>query len=172
MEKIDRRFITDNIIRLIDFSGIDDVHFAHIIEKSTRTVARIRNGDALLSIENINIAADFFKKDLTVLNTQIVEYEYDFRNTLKELHKNNLQYYNILEKTPSITYAIKYYLIENEDFRKKGFIVDQINDFFKSYNWEYESAYISSAMTRNEDLVFILTKTIINGKTVNIYSAK
>ena len=172
MSNIDRKFITRNILSLIDYSGVADIDFANLIEKSSRTIIRIRKGEALFSIEDINVATEFFNKSLFELNTRNVEFEENFRNNLKEIHKSNTSFSNVLEKRPSITYAITYYLLKNKEFRTSGLSVDKINKFFNSFGWDYSSSYISGAMSRNKKLIGIVGTEIVDGNEVNIYKAK
>lgn len=172
MSNIDRKFITQNILNLIDFSGVADIDFANLIEKSARTIVRIRKGEALFTIEDINIAIEFFNKPLTELNTKNIQFEDNFRNNLKATHKSHTSFYTVLDKRPAITYAITYYLLKNEEFCTSGLTVDKINQFFNSFGWDYSSSYVSSAMNRNKKLIDIVGTKIIDGNEVNIYKAK
>ncbi|WP_164113043.1 MULTISPECIES: hypothetical protein [Sphingobacterium] len=172
MSSINREVITKNILKLIDANGIDDKDFANLIEKSTRTLARIRNDEALFNVEAINIASLFFKKSLTELNIPDIQIEDNSRNTLKDIHKDNVSYYSLLEKRPSITYAIIHYLLTNEEFCSKGMIVDKIKKLFESFGWKYSSSYISSSMVRNNKYIAFSGTEIVNGNEVNIYKAK
>lgn len=172
MDSIDRKIITENILTLIDSNGIDDSDFAYLIEKSTRTLARIRNEKALFNIEAINLASSFFNKTLIELNSPKIHIEEDSRNILKQIHKDNVAFYSLLEKRPSITYAITYYLLKNEQFCSTGMIVDKIKKFFDSFGWNYSSSYISSAMMRNSEYISVADTEIVDGNKVNIYKAK
>ncbi|SFS88688.1 hypothetical protein [Sphingobacterium wenxiniae] len=172
MTSIDRKFITENILKLLDYSGVADSDFANLIEKSSRTMVRIRKGEALFTIESINIATQFFDKTLDELNTIKVEFEENYRNKLKDIHKSNTSFYAVLEKRPTITYAIKYYLLEYHEFQTSGMIVDKINDFFNSLGWEYSSSYISSSMSRHKKQIYVAGTKIVDGNKVNVYKKK
>ena len=172
MTSIDRKIITQNILKLIDSNGIVDTDFANLIEKSNRTLARIRKEEALFNIEDINIASSFFNRTLIELNSPKIKIEEDSRNILKQIHKDNVAYYTIFEKRPSITYAITFYLLNNEQFCSSGMIVDEIKKFFESFGWNYSSSYISSSMVRNSKYVSVAGTEIVDGNRVNIYKAK
>ena len=172
MSSINRKIITQNILKLIDCNGVDDKDFANLIEKSTRTLVRIRKGESLFDIDAINIASSFFKKSLMELNSQDIQIEEDSRNTLKLVHKDNIAYYSLLEKRPSITYAITYYLLKNDEFCSKGMIVDKIKKLFESFGWNYSSSYISSSMVRNNKYIVVSGTKIVDGNEVNIYIPK
>ncbi|KKX46663.1 hypothetical protein L950_0230660 [Sphingobacterium sp. IITKGP-BTPF85] len=169
---IDRKIITKNILKLIDSNGINDTDFANLIDKSTRTLARIRKEKALFNIEDINIASSFFNKTLIEFNSPEIAIEGNSRNILKQIHKDNVAYYSLLEKRPSITYAITFYLLKNEQFCSAGMIVEKIKNFFESFGWYYSSSYISSAMVRNSEYVSVSGTEIIDGNKVNVYKAK
>jgi len=172
MTSINRKVITENILKLIDSNGIEDNDFANLIEKSTRTLSRIRKGQSLFNIDAINIASSFFDKSLIELNEPDIVIEIDLRNKLKQIHKNDVAYYNLLEKRPSITYAITYYLLGNEQFRSTGMIVDKIKKYFESLGWNYSSSYISSSMARNSKRISVAGTEIVDGNEVNIYKSK
>ncbi|MEN5380632.1 hypothetical protein [Sphingobacterium kitahiroshimense] len=172
MTSIDKKIITKNILKLIDSNGIDDKDFANLIEKSTRTLARIRKEKALFNIDAINIASSFFNKTLIELNSPKIQIEKDSRNILKQTHKDNVAYYSLIEKRPSITYAITFYLLKNEEFCSKGMIVDKIKKLFESFGWNYSSSYISNSMMRNSTQIYISGTKIVDGNVVNIYKAK
>lgn len=172
MKEIDRKFITENILKLLDYSGVADNDFANLIEKSSKTILRIRKGTALFNVESINIAIDFFDKTLDDLNSNNIEFEEGYRNILKQKHKSNTNFYAILDERPTITYAIKYYLLENEEFKLNGLHVGAIRGFFNSFGWDYSSAYISSSMNRNKKQIYIAGTKIVDGNKVNVYQAK
>ena len=131
---------------------------------------RVRN--AFFNIESTNIASSFFNKTLIELNSPEIHIEKDSRNILKQIHKDNVAYFSLLEKRPSITYAITYYLLKNDQFCSEGMIVDKIKFFFESFGWNYSSSYISSAMVRNNEYVSVAGTEIVDGNKVNIYKAK
>ncbi|MGJ1271010.1 hypothetical protein [Sphingobacterium siyangense] len=172
MTSINRKVITKNILKLIDSNGIEDSDFANLIEKSTRTLSRIRKGQSLFNIDAINIASSFFDKSLIKLNEPDIVIEIDSRNNLKQIHKNNVAYFSLLEKRPSITYAITYHLLNNKEFCSTGMIVDKIKKFFESLGWNYSSSYISSSMTRNSKYIVVAGTEIVDGNEVNVYKSK
>ncbi|WP_286857510.1 MULTISPECIES: hypothetical protein [Sphingobacterium] len=172
MTSINRKVITENILKLIDSNGIEDNDFAHLIEKSTRTLSRIRKGQSLFNIDAINVASSFFDKSLIELNKQNIVIEADSRSTLKRIHKNNVAYSSLLEKRPSITYAITYHLLNNKEFCSTGMIVDKIKKLFESLGWNYSSSYISSSMRRNSKYIAVAGTMMVDGNEVNVYKSK
>lgn len=145
--------IRNNIWKLLDYSGLTDSSFAILLGVSDKTVKRIRKGEAEFGIEEINKACDFFKKSLTSINSKEVEVDRLFRDRLINQHKGNTEYTAILEKRPSITYAINFELFANKEFKTKGLDVNEIVRLFESRNWNFSSSYISLAMTRNAEKI-------------------
>ncbi len=172
MPSIDGKLITQSILKLIDDNGIEDKDFANLIEKSTRTLARIRKGEALFNINAINVSILFFNKTLQELNSTNICSEANSRNVLKALHKDNPAFSSLLEKRPSITYAITYCLLNNEEFRSAGMTVDSIKRFLRSFGWSYSSSYISNAMVRNKEHIAVAGTKVADGNEVNIYKIK
>lgn len=155
MASLDKDLITENIFRLLDYSGVSDISFANLLEVSDKQIKRIKKGEASFSIDNINKACIFFNKALTNMNSTIVEYEHDYRLKLIKKHKANQEYSKLLIDRPSISYAIKHVLLVNDTI-KKGMTVKQIREIFKAHGWIFTSAYVSLALKRNSDLFNII----------------
>ncbi|MGJ1213392.1 MULTISPECIES: hypothetical protein [Sphingobacterium] len=143
-----------------------------ILLRNPRTLSRIRKGQSLFNIDAINVASSFFDKSLIELNKQYIVIEADSRNKLKHIHKNNVAYSSLLEKRPSITYAITYHLLNNKEFCSTGMIVDKIKKLFDSLGWNYSSSYISSSMRRNSKYIAVAGTAIVDGNEVNVYKSK
>jgi len=172
MKNLNKKFITKNILNLIDYSGITDAEFSNLIDVSTKQVKRIKKGDAELTLENINLAAKFFDTSISRLNSQDIEYEYLYRLKLLKKHRYQLEYFAILNKRPSISYAIQYYLIYNSKFKNEGLIISEIKELLLAIKWNYTSAYLSNAMSRNQDLVEIIGTRLVRGKEIYIYRSR
>lgn len=171
MKNLNRLLVTQNILKLIDYSGITDIDFANLLEKSVRTIKRIREQHSLFTIDDINKSASFFQIDILTMNNIKIEFEENFRHKLLAKHKKHTAYSSILEKKPSISYAIKYYLLKEQKI-KVGLTVHQIKEYFSALKWDYSSSYISTAMVRNKDLIEISYTKIVNGKKINVYRQK
>ncbi|MFC6100321.1 hypothetical protein [Olivibacter domesticus] len=153
MANLNKDLIRKNIFKLIDYSGVTDVSFANLLEISDKQLKRIKKGEADFSIDNINRACNFFRKSLASINKTELEIDRLFRDKLIVTHKGNIEYSKILEDRPSITYAINFELLSNEEFINKGLTVKKIRELFRARNWEFSSAYISLAMSRNQDKI-------------------
>lgn len=149
MAGLDKERIKQNILRLLDFSGLTDISFAFALDLSDKQIKRIKKGDAEFSIDSINKASEFFNKPVTELNMSSVNYTPGFRSQLMNFHANNSEFLKLLTDRPSITYAITYELVLGDHLPKEGISVEKIGKLFEALNWNYSSAHISLGMTRN-----------------------
>lgn len=153
MANLNKELIRDNIFKLLDYSGLTDLVFANLLNISEKQIRLIKSGLAEFSIDDINKACDFFRKPFASINHKEIEVDRMFRDKLISQHKNNAEYSTILEKRPSITYAINFELIYNEKFRTKGLGIGKIRELFETRGWKFSSGYISTAMVRNADRI-------------------
>lgn len=172
MENLNLEVITMNIFKLVYYSGITDLNFSQLLEISEKQLRLIKSSKAEFNISNINRACEFFDVSLSKMNDRKMVLENNLRETLALTHKNNLQFHTLLIHRPSIRHAIRFLLVQNEDFKNNGFIVSEIRNLFLKRGWDYTSRYISTSMGRNDDLIKIKYKQIKNGKQVNIYTSK
>lgn len=153
MANLNKELIRKNIFKLLDYSGLTDLAFANLLDVSEKQIRLIKSDVAEFSIDDINKACDFFRKSLASINNKEVEVDRMFRDKLIAQHKSNPEYSAILEKRPSITYAINFELLYNEKFLTKGLSVGDIDDLFEARGWKFSSSYISTAMARNMDKI-------------------
>lgn len=172
MAKLNLEIITRNIFKLLDYSGITDIMFANILSISEKQLRLINSNEAEFNIDNINKACEFFTVSINKINNEHIELDSFFREKLVLKHKNNIEYYTLLEVRPTIRHAIRFALLENSNFVSNGLIIAEIRDLFLKRKWDFASGYISTGMARNKDLVEIAAKKFINGKEVNIYTTK
>lgn len=153
MTYLNKELITNNIFKLLEYSGLTDLVFANLLDISEKQIRLIKNSKAEFSIDGINKACDFFQKPFAIINLKEINIDRMFRDKLILAHKNNVEYSTILEKRPSITYAINFELLYNEKFKLKGLGISEIRELFKTRGWEFSSGYISTSMTRNSDRI-------------------
>lgn len=170
MANLNKELIRQNIFQLLDDSGLTDLAFANLLDLSEKQIRLIKKKEAEFSIDDINKACDFFRKSINNLNTKEIEADYNLRNKLILAHKKNTEYSTLFDDSPSITYAINYELMHNEEFRTKGLGVGEIKELFEERDWNFDSSYISTAMARNADRI----KSIPNPKRKgwNLYTLK
>jgi len=165
MANLNKELIRQNIFQLLDDSGLTDLAFANLLDLSEKQIRLIKKKEAEFSIDDINKSCDFFRKTINNLNTKQIETDYNLRDTLILAHKKNPEYSTLLEDNPSITYAINYELLRNEEFRTKGLGSGKIRELFEKRGWNFKSGYISTAMVRNADRI----KSIPNPKRKGWY---
>jgi len=153
MANLKKEQIRKNLFKLLDYSGLTDLAFANLLDLSEKQVRLIKSGSAEFSIDDINKACDFFRKSVTSINNKDVEVDRMYRDRLISSHKNNPEYRAILEKQPTITYAINFELFYNEKFKTKGLDINEIRKLFEARDWKFLSGYISTAMARNADKI-------------------
>ncbi|WP_457941585.1 hypothetical protein M1D52_20400 [Olivibacter sp. SA151] len=153
MANLNKELIRKNIFKLLDYSGLTDLAFANVLDLSEKQVRLIKNESAEFSIDDINKACDFFRKSISSINNKEIEVDRKFRDKLITQHKNNPEYSIILEKRPSITYAINFELFHNEKFATEGIGIGSIKALFEDRGWKFSSGYISTAMDRNSDRI-------------------
>ena len=152
MASLDKQIIKKNIFKLLDYSGLTDISFAYLLGVSDKQIKRIRKGEAEFNINNINKASDFFETSALSINSASLEIEQQFRSKLIKKHRGNDEYLKLLIDRPSISYAIKYELLQNEKFKGKSLAVKEIKEIFEAKGWSFTSAYISLALKRNSHL--------------------
>jgi len=172
MENLNLEIITSNILKLLDFSGVADLRFAEILGISEKQFRLIKNEEANFNINNINKACDFFNIQLNKINKATFKPENDLREKLANKHRNNVEYYPLLESRPTIRHAIKFTLLQNPGFISEGLITSDIRSVFLSKGWDFTSRYISTGMQRNLDLVKVVGAKIVKGKKANVYGPK
>lgn len=172
MNRLNLSLIRSNIFKLLEFSGLTDIEFANILDISEKQLRLIKKEQATFNDENINKACSFFIISFNKLNTTEIEIKDNYRISLLQRHKNNPEFYKVLESTPSLTFAIKYLLLRNQNFKQHGFSTREIKIFLAAQGWHYTSRYISLGMARNKDLIEIAGTKIEGGKEINIYRAR
>lgn len=172
MENLNLRIITINIFKLLDYSGITDLEFADILDISEKQLRLIKKGKAEFNIDNINKACGFFNIQLSKVNKTEVHINNNFREKLAIKHKNNPEFYPILECRPSIRHAIRFVLLLDETFKTKGLGVGDIKTLFESKGWYFTSTYISTSISRNSDLVQVVGKQTVKGREANLYGPR
>lgn len=148
MTNLNEDIIRSNIFKLAEYSGISEINLSLILDISVRQLERIKNGDGSFSIKSINKACSFFNYDIKELNVKKNIVAHEFRERLKEIHKSNIEYYKVLSDRPSITYVIKFILVENSVFLSKGLPVRDIRKFLLERGYTFSSAHISLGLSR------------------------
>lgn len=172
MENLNLEIITSNILKLLDFSGVADLRFAEILGISEKQFRLIKNEEANFNINNINKACDFFNIQISKINKATFKPENDLRETLANKHRNNVEYYPLLESRPTIRHAIRFTLLQHPIFISEGLVIGDIREIFIAKGWQFTSRYISTAMLRNLDLVNIIGEKTVKGKKANVYGPK
>jgi len=153
MANLDEQQIRNNIFRLVLHSGISEINLSLILDISDRQLKRIKESKGNFNIASINKACEFFNCEVEHLNSEELNIVPDFRDRLKKVHKGNIEYEKILDDRPSLTFVIKFVLIQNKAFLTKGISVKNIREYLSPMGYDYSSSHISLGMARLEKIV-------------------
>jgi transcriptional regulator with XRE-family HTH domain len=146
--------ISTNIIELRDAVGLSQKDFALLANISPPTLVNIESGkktfkmsslDGILSFTNIRL------EDLTKVNFVPPK---NLREKLAQKYKDDVSMFVLLSKQPSITYCIKYKLLQT-DFLNIPKETNQIKQFFEKIGWVFKGNSIHTALKRMPDLIKI-----------------
>lgn len=146
--------ISTNIVELRDALGLSQKDFALLANISSPTLVNIESGkrtfkmsslDGILNFTNIKL------EDLTKLNFAPPR---NFREKLAKRYKDEPSISVLINKEPSITYCIKYKMLQT-DFLNTPKETNQIKHFFEKQGWVFKGNSIHTALKRMPDLIEI-----------------
>ena len=161
--------IINNINKLIDATDLSDVSIANMLNLSIRKFKYLKRGKVKLKLIDIELFTNFFNVSINDLSKINFKTNSQTRERLKEKYKSNVEYAIHFEQTPTITYSVKYVLINSPLFHKP-MEVNEIKSLFKSRGWIYRSSSISQALARQTELVKIQNHP--TKKNIFLYSKK
>lgn len=166
MFKFDKIVFGNNVKLLRKAIGVSQLDFAILIDISKRSVANIEAGITSNNMEVVSKICSFYNigiNDLNDLNYKIPD---DFRDKIIKHHKNNIIYFNIINKQPKIFFSIEKNLL-NSTFLDKPKEINEIKLFFEKMGINYRSSSLSNALKGNKN---IKIDTHPNKKGTFIYS--
>lgn len=155
MANSNREVIVGNLNNLVDASGLTDSSFSNMLGISLRKLKYIKSGKINLSLKDIELFADFFGVSIGTLSRANLKVNPNLRQKLFEKYRNINEYKVHLEKTPSIVYAIRYYLLNLTEFENQ-LEVKNIRLFLEEkMGWKYSSSALSNSLKRENDKIKI-----------------
>lgn len=142
----------ENLNLLIEHSGLTDENFSNMMGFSLRKLKYLKNGNGSLKVYELEKISSFFL--MKNINTKKINIEKNLRLKLIKAHAKNEEYITSLKESPTIVYAIKVVLLD-EDIFKKPIGVNEIKSFFTQKDWNYSSSAISMALIRMPELIKI-----------------
>lgn len=170
MNNIDPKIASDNILKLLHNSGISDEEFANLIEISIRWFKYIKSGQYFFKDSEIKIACELFGQKVKHIGDRLFEADNDLRDYLIKIHRNNDRYSAIVNKDPTIPYAIEFKLLNDPDFQKRKLEVKEINKIFNKYGWDFKSSSLSNALKKMSK--YIKHETSPDKKGTHLYSKR
>jgi len=168
MENISAIFSV-NVIELRDALGLSQKDFALLVNISAPTLVNIESGKKSFKVSSIDGILDFTKISLQDLSKVNFMPPKNLREKLIQLYKDDISVSVILNKEPSISYCVKYKLL-NTDFLDTPKETNQIRLFFEKIGWFFKGNSIHTTLKRMPDLIEI-RKHETKGNT-NIYIKK
>ncbi|WP_461789684.1 helix-turn-helix domain-containing protein [Pedobacter sp.] len=169
MERFDRPLFGRNVKILREALGISQHDFSSLIDISKRTLANIEAGATNISIDLLSAISSFFGLSIDSLSDPKLLVPSNFRDKVKELHKNKSAYQIILNKKPNLTFAINQLLLPSS-FLNAGREINEVKLFFEKLGWEYLGTSISNALKRQKNKIKIESHPTKKGTFV--YSKK
>ena len=154
MSKLNYKYIGANVKRLREALGLSQHNLSTLIPVSKRTIANIEAGNPDISIAHLNLLLEFFNlRDSNDLSKKDLIIKESFREKLISYHEiHNPDFNNLLNKTPTIVYAVKYKLLNSLFFKEFREIIE-IRSFFEEFGWEYKGSSITNALIRMPNLI-------------------
>lgn len=126
-------FLRENIIKIIDSTGLSDQDFGLLCEISRPTIVNLKNGSSKGTILTLYKIADFTQIKLQKLLQPGYTPPKNLRQKLIKSYKNDIQKAVILQKPPTTPYIIKHQLLQTpflNEFRERYEIVQFIQEKF------------------------------------------
>ena len=171
MDKIDTIFIGKNVKSLREAIALSQHDFSLLLEISKRSVANIESGEKNIDVELLRkVKSLFFMYSRDQLCNDKIEIPHNLKEQLIKHFKDvKPEVVILLNKMPSIVYAIKFKLLRS-DFIDQYRETNEIKKFFERFGWEFEGTSITNALTRMPDL--IESKRHISKGNTNVYKKR
>lgn len=126
--------------------------FANIIGLSKRWLQYVKSGTYDFDHASIDKACKFFNIDFINLTT--LKLKSSYRSSLQKHHKSNLEYSKILSEAPSISYAIEFILIKDNEFiESDGTEIRKIRKILEKYDLTYKSSSLSNELQKSPFII-------------------
>lgn len=169
MTKFDKRIIGINIKCLREALGLSQVDFSHLVGVSPGTITNIEYGRASNNLSTIERILVFFNLEVDALLNQEISIPLNFRETILSYHKTNKELLNLLDRQPTIVYAIKYKLLKS-DFLDIPREISEVKTYFEQFGWSFLGTSISNSLKRMANVIRIEEHP--TKKNTSIYSTK
>jgi transcriptional regulator with XRE-family HTH domain len=149
-----RKTIGRNVRKIREASGLSQIKFAMLTGLSRASVVNIESGDKGYNINLLDRISTFSNYKVEQICSADFKVPKNLREILVNHHRADLSNYATLSETPTLVYAINYYLLESSFFESPREI-NEIKLFFERLGWKYLGTSIQNALKRMPDKVFI-----------------
>lgn len=168
MNQPSRKIIGKNVKTIRKLLALSQLQFSIITGISKPSVINIESGNAGYNLNLLEKLILFSNYSLSELSSESFKADPSIRDQLIELYKKDPNY-SVLNKKPSIVYAIKYKLLQNE-FINQYRETNEIKKFFEKFGWHFDGPSISNALSRMPE--FIEIKKHGSKRNTNLYRKK
>lgn len=154
MKDASRKIIGRNVKKLREALNLSQLDFSSLIRLSRATLINIEAGKKAYSIDLIDEVAAFAHISAEDLLKENMDIPADKRESLITAYKGNPLISPILDRTPTIPYAIKYKLLVS-DFLLVPREINEIRHFFLDYGWDFKGTSLQNALKRMSDEIVI-----------------
>jgi len=164
-----KQIIGINIRTLREGLGLSQLEFSNIVGISRASLINIESGKTGYNINLLDNILTFSNYKLQDLSTQIFHVPNDLRDKLANLYKKNPSIYTLLNRKPSIVYAINYKLLPSS-FLDSPKEINEIKSFFENLKWSFNGPSIQNALKRMPEHIII--QKHITKKNTYLYSKR
>lgn len=151
MDKPSRKIIGENVKSIRKLLNLSQLEFSIITGLSKPSIINIESGNTGYNLDLLEKIISFSTYPLSELSKRGFIPAINLREDLIEKYKKN-PIYNILNKQPSIVYAIKYKLLTSE-FLNQFRETNEIKKYFEKLGWQFHGPSITNALTRMPSLI-------------------
>jgi transcriptional regulator with XRE-family HTH domain len=150
MPEMNRKIVGENLRNLRDAIGLTQTDLGDLLSISKRSMANLEAGVEFDTFELINKLLDFYGLTFNDVGYELFLIPTNFREYILSKHLNNGEYSVLLNKIPSIPYAIKYNLLKG-DFLNDPKQTYQIKEYFENIGWKWTGPALATALKRLEN---------------------
>lgn len=164
-----RKIIGRNVKALREALDLSQLKFAELTDLSRATIINIESGKTGYNLNLIDKILAFTSYKIEDLSKENFAIHKDIRDELADKYKDAPSIYVILNKKPTIKYAIKYKLLTSRllDSPKE---INEITRFFEKLGWDYLGTSIQNELKAMPNLIKIEPHPTKGG--THVYSRK
>lgn len=154
MDAAIRKTIGLNVRNIREAAGLSQIKFAMLTGLSRASVINIESGGKGYNINLLDSISTFSNYKVEQICSIDFRVPKNLREILANHHRADLSNFATLSETPTLVYAINYYLLDSSFFESPREI-NEIKLFFEQLGWNYLGTSIQNALKRMPDKVLI-----------------